>query len=340
MTGTAPYDPFWQGESMFEGGTSRPAAPFSFVPAGLGGASDVGRPPGALRARAMLGLNGVAPLAAPLALDVSWAPDASPKLHLALARACGSLGAALCLNPAQLAARAEVIKAAKVPVILSVAPGETASSSLCAKADLLLLRLHGDGGAPALLGESALPPYVEAARAMGGYRVPICVGTSGAAVPEAPMLKEAVQAGLSGLAISAGAQPLALPIAALLGAAARAKAAAPKLPLILDAAGPAEGASIAAALAGGGALALSRAPVQATAAHEAFEAADWKALGDALARALRVSWEDAQRCAARAGLRDPRDLTRENLRALTYDAAALSGIKLAGYDERLPWWAH
>jgi len=31
---------------------------------------------------------------------------------------------------------------------------------------------------------------------------------------------------------------------------------------------------------------------------------------------------------------------RENLRALTYDAAALSGIKLAGYDERLPWWAH
>ena len=163
---------------------------------------------------------------------------------------------------------------------------------------------------------------------------------SAAAVPEAPVMKEAVQAGLSGLAVSAGQEPFALPIAALLGSAARARAAAPKLPLILDSAGPADGASIATALAGGASLTLTRAPVQAAAAHEAAEGADWKALGDALARALRVSWEDAQRCAARAGLRDPREMTRENLRALTYDAAALSGAKLAGYEERLPWWAH
>jgi hypothetical protein len=51
-------------------------------------------------------------------------------------------------------------------------------------------------------------------------------------------------------------------------------------------------------------------------------------------------WDDAQRAAAQAGVRDPRDLTFEHLRALTYDAAALSGARLAGFDERLPWWAH
>ena len=39
-----------------------------------------------------------------------------------------------------------------------------------------------------------------------------------------------------------------------------------------------------------------------------------------------------------SGHDDIKDLSEEDLRAMDYDTAAITGLKLIGYDRRLPWW--
>jgi glutamate synthase domain-containing protein 2 len=67
---------------------------------------------------------------------------------------------------------------------------------------------------------------------------------------------------------------------------------------------------------------------------------DWKAAGQALANYLHALNDEVRVLAAAAGHRTIRGLSPEDLRAVTYDAAALSGVKLAGYERALPMWMH
>jgi hypothetical protein len=129
-------------------------------------------------------------------------------------------------------------------------------------------------------------------------------------------------------------------VAALLGRAAHAQVASAALAPLLAVVDPPDGLTLCTLLAGGARSIISTGPVEAALRHEASFGGDWKGHGDTLAHALSTVWADACRAAHAVGCADPRDLTRDNLRALSYDGAALSGLRLAGFDERLPWWVH
>ncbi|MBM4248495.1 MAG: FMN-binding glutamate synthase family protein [Euryarchaeota archaeon] len=67
---------------------------------------------------------------------------------------------------------------------------------------------------------------------------------------------------------------------------------------------------------------------------------DWKSAGQALANYLAALNDELKLLTASAGHTTIHAITAEDLRALTYDAASLSGVKLAGYDRVLPMWMH
>jgi hypothetical protein len=249
------------------------------------------------------------------------------------------VGAGLLVSPAQAEERTALLKAAGAPVFLQVRPGDALRPEAAAAAAAIGIAAAGEGGAPAVRAPDALPGLIEAFRAVTEYRAPVFLVAGPGRVPAGRALEAAVRAGVRALCVSDGAGS-PFPFAALVGQAAPARGADPALPSFVASEDVSDGHALACALAVGGGLAASAFPVRVALAEEAATDADWKGIGDRLALALRVLWEDAQRASRRVGVPDPRDLTFGHLRALTYDAAALSGARLAGYEERLPWWAH
>jgi len=67
---------------------------------------------------------------------------------------------------------------------------------------------------------------------------------------------------------------------------------------------------------------------------------DWKTAGQSLANYLTALNDEVKLLAAATGHATIHGLTPDDLRALTYDAAALTGVKLAGYERVLPMWMH
>jgi glutamate synthase domain-containing protein 2 len=67
---------------------------------------------------------------------------------------------------------------------------------------------------------------------------------------------------------------------------------------------------------------------------------DWKTAGQSLANYLAALNDEVKLLTAATGHTSVRGLSTEDLRALTYDAAALTGVKLAGYERVLPMWMH
>ncbi len=67
---------------------------------------------------------------------------------------------------------------------------------------------------------------------------------------------------------------------------------------------------------------------------------DWKSAGKSLANYLSALNDEVKLLAASAGHTTVHGIAPEDLRALTYDAAALTGVKLAGYERALPMWMH
>jgi len=67
---------------------------------------------------------------------------------------------------------------------------------------------------------------------------------------------------------------------------------------------------------------------------------DWKTAGQSLANYLAALNDEVKLLTAATGHTSVRGLSTEDLRALTYDAAALTGVKLAGYERALPMWMH
>ena len=60
--------------------------------------------------------------------------------------------------------------------------------------------------------------------------------------------------------------------------------------------------------------------------------------GDRLANFIRATAEEVKILTMLSGHDDIKDLSQEDLRAMDYDTAAITGLKLIGYDRRLPWW--
>jgi glutamate synthase domain-containing protein 2 len=67
---------------------------------------------------------------------------------------------------------------------------------------------------------------------------------------------------------------------------------------------------------------------------------DWKSAGQSLANYLAALNDEVKLLAASTGHTTLRGISPDDLRALTYDAAALTGVKLAGYERALPMWMH
>jgi glutamate synthase domain-containing protein 2 len=67
---------------------------------------------------------------------------------------------------------------------------------------------------------------------------------------------------------------------------------------------------------------------------------NWKSAGKGLANYLKATNMEIETIMESLGVRDFKELDSEHVTALTYDAAAITGIKLAGYDRELPMWFH
>ena len=67
---------------------------------------------------------------------------------------------------------------------------------------------------------------------------------------------------------------------------------------------------------------------------------DWKTAGRSVANYINALSDEIKLLAAACGHASIHSASDEDLRALTYDAAAITGLKLAGYDKSLPMWMH
>jgi len=72
----------------------------------------------------------------------------------------------------------------------------------------------------------------------------------------------------------------------------------------------------------------------------AEKAKDWKSIGEGVAKNVKRMESDLLYFFAICSAPSKDELTPDSLRASTYDAAAVSGLKLMGYDKTLPMWMH
>jgi glutamate synthase domain-containing protein 2 len=67
---------------------------------------------------------------------------------------------------------------------------------------------------------------------------------------------------------------------------------------------------------------------------------NWKTGGKKLSNYLKATKSEMELLLDYIGVTEIRDLNTAHVAALTYDMAAISGIKLVGYDRELPMWFH
>lgn len=339
MTGAREAACLWAGESAFAPGAPPHGLPFALVPSSPTAGREAAGAPTSLPAGPLLGSKGALALRVPVLMDTTHTTLEEAKVWAALARGASAGGVGLLVSVGQLKARESLLKAAGVPLVLWAAPGEPLTPELVAPCGAIAAPAAGPQGAPALPSEEGLAGLVEALRALSGYKAAVLIMAGPGRAPSAAALRSAASAGAIGVGLQEGQGPQALPFAALAGEAQRVRGRGP-LPAFLMTDAVTDGVALAIAMAAGSGLVATTLPVRLAAEAERATDADWKATGDRLGTALRTLWADAQRAASAAGVRDPRHLGPDNLRASTYEAAALSGARLAGYGERLPWWTH
>ncbi len=66
----------------------------------------------------------------------------------------------------------------------------------------------------------------------------------------------------------------------------------------------------------------------------------WKNAGKWLANYINTTKKEIELLLKSTGVQDLKNLSSSNIEALTYDAAAITGVKLIGYDRELPMWFH
>jgi glutamate synthase domain-containing protein 2 len=65
---------------------------------------------------------------------------------------------------------------------------------------------------------------------------------------------------------------------------------------------------------------------------------NFKEAGKGLANLMSALMADMKALACSAGLKDMSEASMRNLRAITFDAAAMTGVRLLGFDRSLPMW--
>ncbi len=66
----------------------------------------------------------------------------------------------------------------------------------------------------------------------------------------------------------------------------------------------------------------------------------WKIAGKRLANHLKATRKEIEMIMDVAGVASVKDLSSKHIVALTYETAAITGIRLTGYDRELPMWFH
>ena len=67
---------------------------------------------------------------------------------------------------------------------------------------------------------------------------------------------------------------------------------------------------------------------------------NWKTAGKALGNYLKATKKEIELLLGITGVSSIKDLNSRHIMALTYDAAAITGSRLVGYDKELPMWFH
>ncbi|MDI6855596.1 MAG: hypothetical protein QMD21_02265 [Candidatus Thermoplasmatota archaeon] len=67
---------------------------------------------------------------------------------------------------------------------------------------------------------------------------------------------------------------------------------------------------------------------------------DWKIVGQVVSNMMKKLAEELKALLVTTGASSLEELSPENLRALTYDTAAITGVKLLGYERVLPLWEY
>jgi len=65
---------------------------------------------------------------------------------------------------------------------------------------------------------------------------------------------------------------------------------------------------------------------------------DPEAAAERLTNFINATAEEIKMLAMLSGHDDIKQLSEEDLRALDINTAAITGLKLVGYERRLPWW--
>ena len=68
------------------------------------------------------------------------------------------------------------------------------------------------------------------------------------------------------------------------------------------------------------------------------ERLDIEEVGQRLTNFIKATAEELKILTMLSGHDDIKDLSEEDLRAMDLDTAAITGLKLIGYERRLPWW--
>lgn len=217
--------------------------------------------------------------------------------------------------------------------------------------------------------EGDLAPQVELLREATEFKVPIIVKTNTTAIYETT--KMALSANCDAVLIDASTSPFSTPSsfpgtfgATLMGAippavkAFKAEKAGKKGIKLVVSGGFRNGADIVKALAlGADCAGISEAALVATGCilcgechlgmcrvgmatkdKELKSTFNWKVAGKKLANYIRALQSEIEMLVDFAGVGNVRDLGEKHVSALTYDAAAICGINLVGYDKELPMW--
>jgi hypothetical protein len=218
-------------------------------------------------------------------------------------------------NEGDLATQVELLREAteyKVPIIVKInatAIYETTKIALKANSDAVLV-------------DASISPFTTPSSVSGTFGVTLM-----GAIPPAVKAFKGEKAGKKGIKL------------AVMGGFRNGADIVKALAMGADCVGISEAALVAAGCTLCGECHLGMCKVgMATKDRELKATFNWKTAGKNLANYIRAIQSEIEMLMDFTGVGNVRDLNEKHVSALTYDAAAICGINLVGYDKELPMW--